>query len=340
MKKIFILFSIPVIILIIILLLSFSKQNQVQEKLDELNNVRQSITQSSTNLKIEKLFANELNLVTADLVDLSIRAKSQKNFWEEFINTDLNIVSNHTSQSSSSVNTEITKLLSFLNRSFENRKVKLGSSKINNLNIFALESPKASRYGFGFVAYDGFWPSFDREESNNLLKQAKVIKEICEFLLDSYGDKESFNLLSIKRESAGAEDSKHIGENQYIANPEVKLLRDSGLIDSYIFEVIFTGKTQNIRSFINQLRPPYSLRSIKVERPSVVDTQTGMNFFEDSLNSGQTDILPIIRDITSTFTIIVEYIFAGPSDLITQIQDDLSEGFEQNELEVVLQEFK
>jgi len=340
MKKTFILFSIPIIILIVILLLSFSKQNQVQEKLDELKNLSQSITQSSTDLKIEKLFANELKLVAADLVDLSIRAKAQKNFWDETISTDLNIVSNHTSQSSSSVNTEITKLLSFLNRSFENKKVKLGSNKINNLNVFAAESPKATRYGFGFAAYDGFWPSFDREEANNLLKQAKVIKEVCEFLLDSYETNENFNLLSIKRESAGDEDSKHIGENQYLAKPEVKLLRDSGLIDSYIFEVVFTGKTQNIRSFINQLRPPYSLRSIKAERPTVVDIQTGMNFFEDSSSSGQTDILPIIRDITSTFTIIVEYIFAGPSDLITQIEEDLSKGFERKELEVVLQEFK
>jgi len=340
MKKKLILFSVPIITLIVILLLSFSKQNQVQEKLDKLNNLSQSITQSSTDLKIESLFANELNLVTADLVDLSTRAKLQKKFWDEIINTDLNIVSKHAPLSSSSVNTEITKLLSFLNRSFENRKVKLGSNKINNFNMFATESPQPTRYGFGFSAYDGFWPSFDREESNNLLKQAKAIKEVCEFLLDSYETNENFSLLSIKREPAGAEDNKHIGENQYIAKPEVKLLRDSGLIDSYIFEVVFTGKTQNIRSFINQLRPPYSLRSIKVERPTIVDNQTGTNFFEDSPNSGQTDILPIIRDITSTFTIIVEYIFAVPSDLITQIQDDLSEGFERNELEVVLQEFK
>ena len=340
MKKIIILFSVPIIILIIILLLSFSKQNQVQEKLDKLKNLSQSINQSFTDLKTEKLFANELNLVTEDLVDLSIRAKSQKKFWDEIISTDLNIVSNHTSLSSSSVNTEITKLLSFLNRSFENRNVKLGSIKINNVNMFATESPKPSRYGFGFAAYDGFWPSFDREESNNLLKQAKAIKEVCEFLLDSYETNENFNLLSIKRESAGDEDSKHIGENQYLVNPEVKLLRDSGLIDSYIFEVVFTGKTQNIRSLINQLRPPYSLRSIKVERPSVVENQTGTNFFEDSPNSGQTDILPIIRDITSTFTIIIEYIFAVPSDLNTQIQEDLSKGFEREELEVVLQEFK
>ena len=340
MKKIFILFSTSIIIFIVIFILSFSKKNQVQEKLDELNNLSQSITQSALDLKIQKLFSNELNLVTADLVDLSIRAKSQKNYWDEFISTDLNIVSNHTPQSSSAVNTEITKLLSFLNRSFENRKVKLGSNKINNINIFVTESPKTNRFGFGFAAYDGFWPSFDREESNNLLKQAKVIKEVCEFLLDSYETNENFNLVSIKRESAGDEDSKHIGENQYLITPEVKLLRDSGLIDSYIFEVVFTGKTENIRSFINQLRPPYSLRSIKVERPMVVENQTGMNFFEDTPSSGQTDILPIIRDITSTFTIIVEYIFAVPSDLITQIKEDLSKGLEPEELEVVLQEFK
>ena len=259
MKKTFILFSIPIVILSVILTLSFSKQNQVQEKLDKLKNLSRSIIQSSTDLKTEKLFANELNLVSADLVDLSTRAKSQKKFWDEFISKDLNIVSNHTSQSSSSVNTEINKLLSFLNRSFENRKVKLGFNKVNNLNLFATESTQANRYGFGFAAYDGFWPSFDRKESNNLLMQAKVIKELCEFLLDSYEIKESFDLLSIKRESAGDEDSKHIGENQYIANPQIKLLRNSGLIDSYIFEVVFTGKTQNIRSFINQLRPPYSL---------------------------------------------------------------------------------
>ena len=340
MKKILILFSVPIITLIVILILSFSKQNQVQEKLDKLKNLSNSINQSSTDLKIEKIFANERNLVTADLVDLLIRTKSQKKFWDEFISTDLNIVSNHTSQSSSSVNTEINKLLSFLNRSFENRKVKLGFNKVNNLNLFVTESTQANRYGFGFASYDGFWPSFDREESNNLLKQAKIIKEICEFLLDSYEVAESFNLLSIKRESAGVEDSKHIGESQYIAKPEANLVRDSGLIDSYIFEVVFTGKTQNIRSFINQLRPPYSLRSIKVERPSVVDNQIGMNFFEESPNSGQNDILPIIRDITSTFTIIVEYIFSGPSDLITQIEKDLSKGFERKELEVVLQEFK
>ena len=340
MKKIFILFSVPIITLIIILLLAFSKQNQVHEKLDKLKNLSQSINQSSIDLKIEKLFANELNVITSDLADLSIRAKSQKKFWDETISTDLNIVSNHTPLSSSSVNTEITKLLSFLNRSFETRKVKLGSNKIDTLNMFATESRKPNRYGFGFSAYDGFWPSFDREESNKLFQQAKAIKEVCEFLLDSYETNENFSLLSIKRESAGDEDSKHIGENQYITKPEVKLLRDSGLIDSYIFEVVFTGKTQNIRSFINQLRPPYSLRSIKVERPSVVDNQAGTNFFEDSPNSGQTDILPIIRDITSTFTIIVEYIFSVPSDLITQIEKDLSKGFERKELEVVLQEFK
>ena len=152
MKKIFILFSVPIITLIIILLFSFSKQNQVQEKLNKLKNLSQLINQSSTDLKIEKLFTNELNIVTADLVDLSNRAKSQKKFWDEIISTDLNIVSNHTSLSSSSVVTaEITKLLSFLNRSFETRKVKLGSNKIDKLNMFAAESRKPNRYGFAFL---------------------------------------------------------------------------------------------------------------------------------------------------------------------------------------------
>ena len=340
MKKHIILFAIPIITLVVILFLSFTKQNQVEEKLGNLRNVNKSYRESASDLKIEKLLANELNLVNSDLDGLSQRANSQKKFWDELISSELNIVINHSSQTSSSVNTEITKLLSFLNRSFENRKIKLGSNKLNNLNLFATEDTKTSRYGFGFTAYDGFWPSFDKEESNNLLKQAKIIKEMCEFLLDSYELPQSFDLISIKRESAGVEDSKHIGENHFIKTPDIKLLRDSGLINSYAFEVVFTGKTQNCRSFINQLRPPYILRSLKVDRPSALDIQSETKFFEEPSNSGQTDILPIIRDITSTFTIIAEYIFEGPKDLITQIQEDLSTGFEIEEIEAVLKKFK
>ena len=340
MKKLSLLFSIPLITFTVIMLLTFSKKNQVQEKLDSLANVSQLFTESSSDLEMEKLFSNELNLVTRDLVDLSKRAKLQKKFWDELLNADLNIVINHSTQSSSSVNTEINKLLSFLNRSFENRKVKLGSNKINRLDMFSADSPEANRYGFGFTAYDGFWPSFDKAESNILLKQAKIIKEICEFLVDSYESTESFNLIAIKRESAGDEDSKHIGENQYVGSSEVKLLRNSGIIDSYVFELTFTGKTQNCRSFINQLRPPYSLRSIKVERPTVLDTHSDVSFFEEPSSHGQMDILPIIRDITSTFTIITEYIIASPSDLLSQIHKDLSKGLEIDDLEEILKEFE
>jgi len=340
MKKIFILFSIPIITFIVILLLSFSKQNQVQEKLDKLNNSSKFYAESVSDLKIEKLFANELTLVKKDLEDFSQRANSQKKFWDELISAELNIVLNHSFQTSSSVNTEVTKLLSYLNRTFENRKIKLGSNKFNNLNLFATEEPKVSSYGFGFTAYDGFWPSFGKEESNSLLKQAKIIKEMCEFLLDSYELQQSFDLISIKRESAGAEDNKHIGENHFTKTSNIKLLRDSGLISSYVFELVFTGKTQNCRSFINQLRPPYSLRSLKVDRPSTIDIQAETKFFEGPSNSAQTDILPIIRDITSTFTITAEYIFEGPCDLIDQIQEDLSTGFVTEEIEEILKKFK
>ena len=340
MNKLFLIFSLPLITFIVILLLSFSKQNQVLEKLEKLNNFSKSYAESVSDLKIEKLFANELTLVKKDLEDFSQLANSQNKFWDELISAELNIVLNHSSQTSSSVNTEITKLLSYLNRTFENRKIKLGSNKFNNVNLFATEDPKVSRYGFGFTAYDGFWPSFGKEESNSLLKQAKIIKEMCEFLLDSYEVPQSFDLISIKRETAGEEDSKHIGDNLFIKTSDVKLLRDSGLIDSYVFEVVFTGKTQNCRSFINQLRPPYSLRSLKVERPSTLDIQSQTSLFDESSNSSQTDILPIIRDITSTFTIITEYIYSGPSDLITQIQEDLSKGLEQEEVEEILTKFR
>ena len=69
MNKLFLIFSLPLITFIVILLLSFSKQNQVQEKLDKLNNSSKFYAESVSDLKIEKLFANELTLVKKDLED-------------------------------------------------------------------------------------------------------------------------------------------------------------------------------------------------------------------------------------------------------------------------------
>jgi len=197
MKRIVLLFSLPVMIFLVLLLFSFSFQDRVQEKLKTLEKLDKDIIETDANLEIENLFANDLSLATEDFEDITRRVIAQKKFWNEFVNPDLNIVTNHGIKSSSGVNTEINKLLSFLNRTFDSRKVKLGFSNLSEPNFFTPQNQQPKRYGFGFTAYDGFWPSFEKQEANDLLKQAKIIKEMCEFLLDSFDDNENFNLITI-----------------------------------------------------------------------------------------------------------------------------------------------
>jgi len=340
MKRIVLLFSLPVMVFLVLLLFSFSFQDRVQEKLKTLEKLDKDIIETDANLEIENLFANDLSLATEDFEDITRRVIAQKKFWNEFVNPDLNIVTNHGIKSSSGVNTEINKLLSFLNRTFDSRKVKLGFSNLSETNFFTPQNQQPKRYGFGFTAYDGFWPSFEKQEANDLLKQAKIIKEMCEFLLDSFDANENFNLITIKRETAGSEDNKHIGDNLYAKNSDTHLLRESGLVQSYVFEISFTGKTQNCRSFINQLRPPYTLRSLKAYRNVLLDVENRQDSFEEPSPSNETDILPIIRDITSTFTVVVEYVFAGPVDINNQIQNDLTKSFDEDEVSEILKEIQ
>jgi len=326
MKKIIFIFSFPAIIFITVLILSFITKTKNEEKVKEFNSLQKELISITSELEIEKLFSNDLNLANNDLKILSKRSNVQKKFWEEFINKDLNLAQGHSQKSSSTVNTEINKLLSYLARTFDSRNIRLGKSLHYQPAFFDQESQKEKNFGFGFSAYDGFWPSFDKEEANIIFTQAKIIKELCDFLLGSFEPGESFSLLSIRREAAGEEDKKFIGETLYVNGNQCYLLRDSKLVDSYVFEISFTGKTKDCRTFVNQLRPPYCLRSLRVERQDSEDTEKQQISIGVQDASTESEILPIIRDITSKFTLVIEYTLG----VKTNVQNELTMGLPTN----------
>ena len=339
MKAFQLLFLIPIIILLLTLILSFTKKKDAETKITELHELHEEIKIISSELKIEKLLTNDLNLGTNELSEWINRSNVQTRFWNEFINKELNIACTHSSKSSSSVNTEINKLLSYLNRTFLNRNIKLGNNQKSELLFFNPDEEKEKKYGFGFTSYDGFWPSFDKNEANTILIQAKIIKEICEFLLGSYEPGQTFTLLSIKREEAGPEDKKHIGENLYENLNQTALLRDSKLIDSYVFQISFTGKTKNCRTFINQLRSPYSLRSLKVVRQEENTAEQQAESFEPATEEVQPEILPIIRDISSSFALEIEYVYQADSSLSEQLTVLLSQDSDSPQVQEILKLF-
>ena len=149
-------------------------------------------------------------------------------------------------------------------------------------------------------------PSFNREEANLLDIQSKIIKEIVEALSSSGSSEQSIELDYIKRESVGPTDKNFIGRD-LVTLPDSKfLLRKEGFIDTFCFEISFTGITENARSFINQLSPPFSVRKIHVKRKGDLQNNVQSSTFDDVQDDDS--ILPIIRDIKSTFNIHLEYV--------------------------------
>tara|TARA_B100002019_G_scaffold45312_1_gene38084 strand:- start:9053 stop:10075 length:1023 start_codon:yes stop_codon:yes gene_type:complete len=339
MKKNILLFSIPFLVLVTLLVLAISLSNEIESKTSDIENIQKELQYVSSDLNIEKLFSNDLKLANNELKIWLNRGTKQTNFWNEFIQKEANIVLAHSPQSSSSVNTEITKLISYLRRTFDNRNIKLGISQTNEPFLAYSNPEKEKKYGFGFSAYDGFWPSFDKKEANVILMQAKIIKEICDFLLGSFDPGETFTLISIKREAAGKEDLKHIGENLYQKNNLIEFLQGGGMASSFIFEISFLGKSKNCRTFINQLRAPYSLRNLHVSRQGRQETDNRINNPVVSGQDNESNILPIIRDITSKFILEVEYVYDIKSSLNQEIYDGLISENDRVKVDEILNQF-
>ena len=137
---------------------------------------------------------------------------------------------------------------------------------------------------------------------------------------------------------AGSEDKKHIGDSHYVNTNQTTYLRDGKLVASHVFEISFIGKTRNCRTFINQLRAPYSLRSLRVMREEKTDTENQSDSFNNE-EVGESGILPIVRDISSKFTLEIEYIYKSQSSLHNRVSKILPVGSDTEKVEEILKQF-
>ena len=311
------------------------KSNELDLFSKNLDGYQKELVQIRTDLNSEMLFSSDLKIAEDEWEHWSELGRRNITFWNNFLNTANNLHTLHTSKSSSAISTEINKLLSSLNRSCKGKNVKFDiQSQLEN-SFLVTSDQKVESFGFGFKSYDGFWPSFDKEEANTIFIQSKIVKEIVQYYLSSF-DSESTNLISIKRESAGSTDSLHIQDDLFYPKSELSSLRSSNLLKSYLFEISFSGKTKNCRSFINQLLPPFSLRTLQVKRKTSHIDHTQNNFFESSSNNPDSDILPIIRDISSIFTMEIEYVYDVSKDLSSWLTQELSQlGYAKDSLELL-----
>jgi hypothetical protein len=117
------------------------------------------------------------------------------------------------------------------------------------------------------------------------------------------------------------------------------------VIESLAFKVSINGQSSHARKFINQLKPPFMLRNFTVKREIKMEQEIeenldfipnpfGGTIEEQSVPQSQTK--PIVRDTSSEFVFLIEY--------ITKISNDLQALFENKSIwknadEVVLSEF-
>ncbi len=170
--------------------------------------------------------------------------------------------------------------------------------------------------GFGFSGYEKSWPTISDEEARRLLMQKLILEDLLDALITSHAkDDESagpLEFLGLRREPVGEKDSGRIGAEAISAEALRELfVKRQGKIDTYAFEVSFLGRTRALRAFLANLHRPFLIRDVKVARAEKDEGgfSSGPSLFDDP-GSGETEHLPIIQDVNSEFTVLVEYVLA------------------------------
>ena len=299
-------------------------------------------------LSVYSNLTNDFSKAQDELSQLATIEKQQSLFWRKILNSRENHMVRWKDSSAESVNADITRLFSSLRARCRSKQIELPStaSKSPTIGFGASGRKPENNYGFGFSSYDGFWPSFSQEEARVLGVQAKIIKEIVEMLSQSVSESFKLILVEILRESAGEIDRKHIKEDQLNLGVQQKLLlRSKGKIESLVFKVSIRGQSSHARTFINQLRPPFMLRNLAVKREIIMEQEIekDLDFIPNPFGSpeeekivSQNKAKPIVRDASSEFVFLIEY--------ITEISNDFQSLLEnkfiwENADEALLSEF-
>ncbi|MGZ0707978.1 hypothetical protein ACWPKO_06535 [Coraliomargarita sp. W4R53] len=186
-----------------------------------------------------------------------------------------------------------------------------------------IESPIGlpSDFGFGFEQYvDDASPLEDEAKIKLLDKQ----RQILSYLLDRLYDSDPESIVSVQREvleqKTDAKDAKGFSINSAVS------ARVPGAIDTLAFSLSFTGYTDSLREFLNDLSKfdlPIVVRSIEVERPTGQKASAKPAAKANSLDAifgafgGNTSAQPeavketkklVISENTSTFTVVLEFI--------------------------------
>ena len=308
---------------------SCNSSSEIESTISLINKENQSIRNLHEEVLLYEGLEEEILLAKEDLLNLSRIEKTQNRFWDSLLNKDDNLFINFKDKSSESINADLTKLYSNLrNLYFQECFVSCENGSSNSFSPFgSSEEDTEKKFGFGLQSYDGFWPSFSKDEAKLLGVQSIIISRIVEYLANSTDEKYSITLNKMTRESVGKEDILHIADDKLDLISEEKLIRNSVPIKSFAFSISFKSHTSHARSFINQLRPPFLIRDLKVERSVGTDYNTQSAETVDPFGDASKDLsqpLPIVSNVESTFYLIIEYVYMIERDFESFIKANSS----------------
>ena len=325
--------------------LSCSATGDIETALNLISKESSSIINLEEELLLYDGLDNEVIESKNDLIKLSKIEKTQNRFWQSIIKPDENIFLNSKDQSSESINADLTRLYSSLREICKSNNITFKQNALSNgiSNFGESTTVDEVKYGFGLTSYDGFWPSFSKQEAKLLGVQSRIISTMIEYLANSSDEKYAITLIQINREPAGSEDSNHIGDDKLSSqNYESKLIRYEDKISSFAFTISFQSHTSHARSFINQLRAPFLVRDIKANRSTISNETVLSPDFEspfaeeEQKNSLQ---LPIVKDVKSTFTLLIEYIYEIDRDFENFVLENIkSFDIDEDVLKIFLEE--
>lgn len=175
-----------------------------------------------------------------------------------------------------------------------------------------------NNFGFGFESYQGATDTLENSESTGQLDKQR---QILSYLIDKLYESKPHSLVSVKRELL-EEKGDDSGKNGFRVDQAITA-KVPGAIDAMGFSVSFTGYTDSLRNFLQQLRKfdlPIVVRSIEVERPAGANTVVAPddNNLDDIFGGfGGASTSPtepfkeqkaVVTQNVSTFTVVVEFI--------------------------------
>lgn len=173
-------------------------------------------------------------------------------------------------------------------------------------------------FAFGFEQYmNEAKPLDDPKRSATLDKQ----RQILSYLLDKLFEAGPASILTVKREVLELNAGQKGGDQSFQISQAISA-RVPGAIDTLAFSLTFTGYTDALRIFLNNLAKfdrPIVVRSIEVKRPTGSQTTTAPaknsldSIFGAFAGTGSEGALkeaqkPVISENISTFTVVLEFI--------------------------------